>query len=39
MLFRQTGPLLSLAYADGFALVAIVFWVAILPALWMRPKN
>jgi len=27
------------AYGDGFALVAIAFWVAILPALWMRPKN
>lgn len=29
----------SLAYGDGFALVAIVFWVGILPALWMRPKH
>jgi hypothetical protein len=29
----------SQAYADGFALVAIVFWVGILPALWMRAKH
>jgi len=29
----------SRAYGDGFALVAIVFWVGILPALWMRPKH
>lgn len=29
----------SLAYGDGFALVAIVFWAGIVPALWMRPKH
>lgn len=29
----------SLAYGDGFALVGIVFWVGILPALWMRRKH
>jgi len=29
----------SLAYGDGFALVAIVFWAGILPAMWMRPKH
>jgi EmrB/QacA subfamily drug resistance transporter len=29
----------SQAYGDGFALVAIVFWVGILPAMWMRPAR
>lgn len=29
----------SLAYGDGFALVGIVFWIGILPALWMRAKQ
>lgn len=29
----------SLAYGDGFALVGMVFWVGILPALWMRKKH
>ena len=29
----------SLAYGDGFALVGIVFWIGILPALWMRRKH
>ncbi len=29
----------SLAYGDGFALVGIVFWMGILPALWMRAKH
>lgn len=26
----------SLAYGDGFALVGMLFWMGILPALWMR---
>ena len=29
----------SMAYGDGFAIVGIVFWVGILPALWMRAKH
>ena len=29
----------SLAYGDGFALVGIVFWLGILPALWMHRKH
>ncbi len=29
----------SLAYGDSFALVGIVFWIGILPALWMRRKH
>jgi len=29
----------SLAYGDGFALVGVVFWMGILPALWMRRKH
>ena len=29
----------SLAYDDGFALVGIVFWMGILPAMWMRRKH
>lgn len=29
----------SMAYGDGFALVGLVFWVAILPALWMRKRH
>ncbi len=34
-----TAQAQSLAYGDGFALVGIVFWVGILPALWMRRKH
>jgi EmrB/QacA subfamily drug resistance transporter len=29
----------TLAYGDGFAIVGIVFWAGILPALWMRAKR
>ena len=29
----------SLAYGDGFAIVGIVFWAGILPALWMRARH
>ena len=29
----------SLAYGDGFALVGVVFWMGIVPALWMRQKH
>jgi EmrB/QacA subfamily drug resistance transporter len=29
----------SMAYGDGFAIVGIVFWAGILPALWMRARR
>ncbi|MCM3562830.1 DHA2 family efflux MFS transporter permease subunit [Hydrogenophaga intermedia] len=29
----------TLAFGDGFALVGLVFWVGILPALWMRARR
>jgi len=29
----------TLAFGDGFAIVGIVFWAGILPALWMRAKR
>lgn len=29
----------SLAYGDGFAIVGIVFWAGIVPALWMRARH
>jgi drug resistance transporter, EmrB/QacA subfamily len=29
----------NLAYGDGFALVGIVFWLGIMPALWMHRKH
>jgi MFS transporter, DHA2 family, multidrug resistance protein len=29
----------TLAFGDGFALVGIAFWVAIVPALWMRTPK
>lgn len=33
-----TAQAQGLAYDDGFALVGILFWMGILPALWMRRK-
>jgi EmrB/QacA subfamily drug resistance transporter len=34
-----TAKAQSMAYADGFAIVAIVFWLGILPAIWMRRNQ